>query len=191
MKTNKFIALTIILYFGIQSLKSQNSILDLLSIRSPKTESSLKQRIILKKWGVSEKNIFNINSLFIDSLGQSLNYTLDTHMVKWNYYSPIQFRVYKNNGIFHAGWAYCFGSLNKLKILQNDSIIRLTWLPLNDKLTLFNDINMLEKKDELNVNFTDYDYIILAFWASYYGRSAKKMLRELDKFTLKPDIFIF
>jgi hypothetical protein len=49
---------------------------------------------------------------------------------------------------------------------------------------------MLEKKEELNLNFKDYDYIILAFWASYYGSSAKKMLQELDRYSKRKKILI-
>lgn len=190
MKINKFIVLILIIYFGIQSLKSQNSIVDILSLKSPTTESALKQSITLKKWGVSDKNIFNINRLFIDSLGQSLNYTLDTHMVKWNSYSPIQFRVYKNNGVFHTGWAYCFGSLNILNILQPDTILNLARLPLNRKLTLDSDLNFIDIHTDLKRKFQDYDYIILAFWASYYGRSARKMIQTLDSYSKDKKILL-
>jgi hypothetical protein len=190
MKINKLIFIIIIIYLSVQNLKSQNSIVDILSIKSPTKESSVKQSNILKKWGVSDNNLYNISSLFVDSLGQSLNYTLDTHMVKWSTYSPIQFRVYKNNGVFYTGWAYCFGSLKTLNILQPDTILNLSRLPLNRKLTLNNDLNFIESYTELKSKIQDYDYIILAFWASYYGRSAKKMLQTLDNYTKDKKILL-
>ena len=40
------------IYFFIQSLKSQNSIIDIFSIKTPVKESNLKQSNILKKWGI-------------------------------------------------------------------------------------------------------------------------------------------
>ncbi len=178
------------IYFFIQSLKSQNSIIDIFSIKTPVKESNLKQSNILKKWGISNVNLYNINPFFIDSLGQSFNYTIDTHMVKWNTYSPIQFRVFKSNGVFHSGWAYCFGSLKVLNILQADTIVDIARLPLNRKLTLQNDLNLIIDNKKIIRNFEDYDYIIFAFWASYYGRSAKKMLQTLEAYTKNKKILV-
>jgi hypothetical protein len=178
------------IYFFIQSLKSQNSIIDIFSIKTPVKESNLKQSNILKKWGISNVNLYNINPFFIDSLGQSFNYTIDTHMVKWNTYSPIQFRVFKSNGVFHSGWAYCFGSLKVLNILQADTIVDIARLPLNRKLTLQNDLNLIIDNKKIIRNFQDYDYIILAFWASYYGRSARKMIQTLDSYSKDKKILL-
>ena len=113
----KNLIMIILILIYSNEIIAQNSIFDLLSIKKPKKENKNYQIKVLNKWKVESNYLFSLVSIYIDSMGQSINHTLDTHMYKWGYYSPIQFRVYKNNGNFHAGWAYCFGSLNKLQII--------------------------------------------------------------------------
>jgi hypothetical protein len=83
-----------------------------------------------------------------------------------------------------------FGSLKILNILQPDTILNLARLPLNRKLTLDSDLNFIDIHTDLKSKFQDYDYIILAFWASYYGRSARKMLQTLDSYSKDKKILL-
>ncbi|MFT4062635.1 MAG: hypothetical protein QM642_09800 [Edaphocola sp.] len=120
-------------------------------------------------------------------MAESLKYTLDTHMYRWKDFSPIQFRVYDSVGKLVAGWEYCFGSLKKLNLITGDSLVSKPWLPLNRALNIYDDVNLIAggscSGDTLNIHtFKDYNYIIIAFWASYYGQGAKRMLQYIEDF---------
>ncbi|GEM_PF-5689438 len=176
-----------LLYLAIAiAANAQNSVVDLLSISKPKEQTHEKQVKTLEKWGIDTNLTFQFNGRFIDSMGTSLSYTLDTHMYRWQDFSPVQFRVYDRTGKIFTGWQYCFGALDKLGILLKDSVVDIARMPINRKLTFRQDFDLFGNNNySLPVTpdvYLQYDYVVVAFWAPYYGRSARKMLQYIQHF---------
>ena len=150
----------------------------------------MTQKKLLSKWKINTEYCFQIKADNIDSM-KSVNYALDTQMVKRGYYSPIQFRVYLNDGSFYTGWEFCFGKLNKFGILKQDTITPINWLPVNPNLTFEKDKNVFlgeQCQDSFSkIDSGNYKYVIVAFWAGYYGRASRKMLQRIQHFINKTD----
>jgi hypothetical protein len=183
------IALLIIAFF--YNSNAQNSLIDLASITKPKPETFSHQVETLKKWKVDTANLFLFDGNYIDSMGASLSYTLDTHMYRWQDFSPMQFRIYDKKGMIYTGWQYCFGALDKLGVLIKDSVVDIKRMPINRTLTFQSDLKLFGKNaNNLPISqdvCEQYDYVIVAFWASYYGRSARKMMQYIQKFVDNSD----
>ncbi len=182
-----FLRTVLILCLSISSnlVFGQKSIVDILSLRPPREESCEMQQKYLLNWGLSDKHLFTINPLYVYEMGLSEYHSLDTLTILSEGFSPIQFRVYDKNGRFYTGWHYCYGPLGRVPILLKDSFNIPGNLPLNKKLTLQNDLTLINQQgcfgqDLSHYDFEKYDYVILAFWASYYGRAARMMLYMLE-----------
>lgn len=175
--------------FPVCSLQAQ-SYIDLLTIKKPCKEDCMTQKRVLSKWKINTEYCFQINETNIDSM-KSVNYALDTQMVKHGYYSPIQFRVYLPDGSFYTGWQYCFGKLNKFGILQQDTITAVGRLPVNPTLSFEKDKNVFIGEQcqdpPTKIDSGNYKYVIVAFWAGYYGRASRKMLQRIQHFINKTD----
>lgn len=80
----------IAIFFLIIPLKtySQNSIVDLLSLKKPSKESLGHQMQVLKKWNVQTEDLYNINDAYIDSVFSKTS-QLDTTSFKDITYTPI------------------------------------------------------------------------------------------------------
>ena len=175
--------------FPVCSLQAQ-SYIDLLSLKKPCKEDCMTQKKLLSRWKIDTEYCYQIKADNIDSM-RSVSYALDTQMIKRGYYSPIQFRVYLNNGKFYTGWEFCFGKLNKLGILKQDTITLISRLPVNPNLTFEKDKNIFlgeQCQDSLaKIDPCNYKYVIVAFWAGYYGRASRKMLQRIQHFINRTD----
>ena len=178
---NKY--LFVLIFCSIIFSGLSQSYFDIFTFKKTKKEEFDFQVKKLKKWKINPQMITVFNEEYIDSIC-SISYSLDTVMCKNKSFSPIQFRVYRRN-LFYTGWQYCFGNLSKFGILHNDSILDIKRLPINRTLCLENDLKMIQFSDEQKQgikNVTNYDYIIIAFWDPYLGRSVRKMLQRIQHF---------
>lgn len=172
--------LVLVFLFNVFAVSSQ-SMIDALFFRKTRSEAHEYQVKKLNKWKVYPQIITVFNEAYIDSM-RFVSHTLAEREDKT--FSPIQFRVYQGS-TFYTGWEYCFGKLSKIGVLYKDSIVDIERLPINRSLRLESDMKMIqlseEQKREIK-NAMDYDYIIIAFWDPYFGRSVRKMLQRLQKF---------
>lgn len=180
---NKFI---FVLFCFILFSGSSQSYVDILTFKETRKEPFEFQVKKLERWKIKPQMITVFNEEYIDSIS-TISYSLDTIMCKYKSFSPIQFRIYKEN-MLYTGWQYCFGNLSKFGILNDDSILDLKRLPINRSLCLENDLKMIQFSDEQKQEIksvTNYDYIIIVFWDPYLGRSVRKMLQRIQQFIYK------
>jgi hypothetical protein len=139
-----------------------------------KSSSYLEQKRYLERIGVDTSNIFFFKQSCIDSLAY-LPYKLDN--INDTSYSPVQFRIYKNDGQLHTAWQLCFGDLEKIGILSAYPPNRLnSQYPISQSLNISTDTNLLISKGYFP-KIARYDYIIVGFWSESLGKKSTEMLK--------------
>ena len=149
---------------------------------NPKVESANEQLNYLNKIEIDTAYNYNFNSAMEDSIS-AVKYNLDTFQKAG--YSPIQFRMYNNEGDFIGGWASCYGSLKRLQALDSFPLKfnSVKHLPLNYNLTFQQDLNLIDSKSTLSSeNIKNYDVIIIAFWAESMGKFSNDMMVNLNNY---------
>ena len=98
--------------------------------------------------------------------------------------SPIQYRVYKGGaGIFLGSWQICYGSLDKIGFLNNmPPIDNDNRFDFNKKLSFSNDVQIVSPIYTPIPDISQYDYVIIAFWADYLGKRSRNMLLSLQDY---------
>ena len=156
------------------------SLLDLLSIKQSRHENIEYQLNILKKWKIRPDVVAVFKPDGKDSMA-SCKYNIDPHMCRQNTFSPIQFRVYENNGKLFTAWEYCFGNMKTLGILKDWKICDIARLPLNRNVTFGQDSCLWTSVAGSVPDIASYRTVIVAYWDPYFGRSTRKMLQRLQK----------
>lgn len=171
-----------------QNTYAQGRIFDLFTLGKEQKESFEYQHEVLEKWKISQDYLFQFNPVMIDSMSLSIDYNLDLwDLENDNGFSPIQFRVFDNAGDLVTAWAYCYQSFNRHGIL-NEPLSMLNHAYLNKDLKLNNTLKMIENNESLTAElFQEYDYIIVAFWASYLGSGSRKMMQYIQNFVDNTD----
>lgn len=167
---------------------AQGRIFDILTLGKEQKESFEYQHKILKKWKISDDYLFQFHPEMIDSMIESIDYHLDLWDLEYGSgFSPMQFRVFDNKGDLVTAWTYCYLSFNKHGILD-EPIKTIDYEFLNRNLKLKNTIKLIENNEALTSELiAEYDYIIVAFWASYYGSGVRKMLQYIQKYVDNTD----
>lgn len=168
-----------VLFLSIIILSSCSKILSIiLGVKDVCYETVDEQIMYLKKYDIDTSFLFYLKPEYIDSL-EITTYCLDS----FNKFSPVQFRIYDNNGIFLGGWEQCFGNPKIIGFF--DSIPPITKrgrLPINYNLSFQKDSLFLQKIMTDIPNIKNYDYVIMGFWAKYLGSLSKKMLVNLQAY---------
>ncbi len=125
--------------------------------------------------------MFDINELYADSIASI--YDLDT--VNKKSFSPIQYRVYDNNGKCVGGWKICYGSKKRLGILDTiPPVVKGERFHLNPNLNFQHDIKLIN--DNIRIpSIKDYNYVIIVFWAQSLGILSKDLLKDLENYIKK------
>lgn len=169
-----------------------------LSLTERHDESLAEANIYLTQIGIDTNLSYQISKKSLDSLGNpkfALNlYKLETGAKP----SPVQVRMYDNEGRFLYGWEQCFGPLHKFDILDSIPFKHVNYLPVNLNLTLKTDISLFQvNEDQHNALIKkgqDFDYVIIVFWAKWAGWYSKNTLHLIkdyvDKYPNKKILFI-
>lgn len=155
------------------------SMLDLLSFRQSKQENVEYQLKILKRWKIRPDIVAVFKPDGKDSM-INCKFNIDTHMCRQNTFSPIQFRVYENNGKLFTAWEYCFGNMKILGTLKERKIYDIAHLPLNRNVTFEQDSCLWLSVTGPVPDIASYRTIIIAYWDPYFGRSVRKMLQRVQ-----------
>lgn len=162
------------------------SLLHYFTVSEKKNEEMSEINTFLINKGFDTINSFKINPFYIDSLSIK-KFALNTYKLKSGATaSPVQLRIYNNNGEFLYGWEQCFGDLNKLGILDSLPFKNVKYLPVNMQLSFENDISIIEnisdfKKVLVNQNKI-CDYTIIVYWTIWAGWYSESTLKEIYKY---------
>lgn len=162
------------------------SLIDVFSMRKPHPEPASFQVSKLQKWNIRPNVIAVFDSNYSDSM-RTARYAVDTHMIQFGYFSPIQYRVYKNDGSLFTAWQYCFGNVLKLGAIKDDCFEDIQRLPINRDLNFAQDKSLFIPINNRVPDISDYKCVVIAFWDPYFGRSARKMLQRIQKVIDKND----
>lgn len=171
---------------SIAVLFSGCSLIHYFSVSEMKSESMAQVNEYLIRLSIDTNHAYQILPGCIDSLSFS-KYQIDTYKLEHGTKaSPVQLRMYDNKGNFIYGWTQCFGSIERLGLLDSLPLKQLRHLPVNKSLSFSNDINLfnindLEKKN-IKESIENYDYVLIAFWAEWTGWYSKNLLINLIKY---------
>lgn len=160
-----------------------------MSVGEQKPETSKAYNRYLASLGIDTTYSFQIVGAYYDSLSTE-KYAVNTYKLKTGAKaSPVQLRVYDNKGNLINGYEQCFGNLSKLGILETMPPKQIAHLPVNYKLSLQKDVNLLNadisKKNALLIRSYSVDYTVFVFYAEWAGRYAKEVLKEINTYIQK------
>jgi len=156
-------------------------------VKSPRFESIDKQKAILSEYGCDTSNLYFIDTSYYDSLDYSEKYAINTYKLKKGTgASAIQLRMYDSQGAFTSGWSQCFGKADKHGIFDSVPFYNGKNLPVNQQLSLQNDLKMFQTSEEERKQFlseaNEHDYTIVLIWVGYAGVFTKRTLRNLSRY---------
>lgn len=161
----------------------QGRIFDLFTLGKVQKESFEYQKKVLNKWKVSDDHLYNFHPLMMDSFESSIHYNGDLYFLAQNDVSPIHFRVFDGQSNYVSSWSYCNGNFNWYNILNCEGVNAFANQYINTNITLEKSLELIENNDSLyQISFEEYDYVIIAFWASYYGSAVRKVLQYIQRF---------
>ena len=171
----------LILVLVIVGLTSCSTVLGLfLGISEPSDISENQMKKCLLDNGLDTNMLFVLKPNCFYAL-QDTSYNINKFDTT---YSPIQYRVYKGkNGVFLGSWQICYGSLNKIGFLDNvPPVDNKNRFIINSSLSYSNDLEIIRPINNIYPDITEYDYVIIAYWADYLGRPSIKMLKLLESY---------
>lgn len=177
---------TIVIIFSVFLLNGC-SFIHFLSISERNSENINESNKLLSKYNIDTSFSFQIYKSCIDSLSIE-KYALNTYKLKHGgVASPIQLRMYYSSGVFINGWEQCFGDIGRLGILDSFPFKKVTHLPINDNLTLNNDLSILniKNKEYLQNEIKKYDFVILLYWAKWAGWYNRDVLNRTGNYLKK------
>ena len=156
-------------------------------VKSPRFESINKQKEILSKYNCDTSNLYFIDTNYYDSLDYNEKYAINTYKLKKGAgASAIQLRMYNSQGAFTSGWSQCFGKADRHRIFDSVPFLNNKDLPVNQKLSLQNDLKMFqvseEKRKQILSEARNHDYTIVLIWVGYAGVFTKRTLRNLSQY---------
>lgn len=102
--------------------------------------------------------------------------------------SPMQVRVYDQNGDFLTGHAQCFGDFKKLNILDSYPPRIIERLPINRDLKFHYELFMMntttQTKSILLVETPEFDYTIVVYWNIWSNYYSKVILEAASDYTI-------
>ena len=155
------------------------SLVDVFSLRKTKPEPASFQLSKLKKWKVRPDVVAVFDSTYLDSM-KFVRYALDTQMLRHGSFSPVQFRVYGNDGSLYTAWQYCFGNMLILGTIKDNRFQDVRHLPINRKLDFAHDSRLFLPISGCIPDISKYNMVVVAFWDPYLGRSVRKMLKRIQ-----------
>lgn len=169
------------------TLSSCTLLLPFYGVKSPQFESIDKQKEILSEYSCDTSNLYFIDTNYYDSLDYSDKYAINTYKLKKGTgASAIQLRMYDSQGALTSGWSQCFGKADRHGILDSVPFFNDKDLPINQKLTLQNDLKMFqvsqEKRKHILSEARNHDYTIVLIWVGYAGVFTKRTLRNLNRY---------
>ncbi|MBO4402144.1 MAG: hypothetical protein J5792_00455 [Bacteroidales bacterium] len=183
LSSKAWICRNLALFFSLLifvTVSCAQSVADLLSLRPSKPEPVAFQLSKLKKWNVRPDVVAVFDSTCLDSM-KVVRYALDTQMLRYASFSPIQFRVYENDGSLYTAWQYCFGNIRILGTIKDNSFQDIPRLPINRNLDFAHDSSLFLPVSGSVPDISQYSRVVVAFWDPYFGRSVRKMLQLIQK----------
>lgn len=178
-----------LLFISLAFLFSGCSIIHYFSVSEMRSESLAQAKEYLTRLSIDTNLAFQILPECVDSLS-FLKYQIDIYKLEHGTKaSPIQLRMYDNNGTFIYGWTQCFGSIERLGLLDSIPLKQRKHLPVNKNLSFYNDLTLFNineiEKDKIVKSSVKYDYIIIVFWAEWTGWYSKNLLKNTLKYINK------
>ena len=155
-----------------------------------KSDTHFEQMEILKRFGLDTLNNYELKCRSVDSL------TSDKYCInQWTWKhggeaAMVQLRMYDNSGNFVGGFERRQPEDSKpLKALDSIPFKKIRQLHFQPNLKLIDDINLLkinqEQTKKLLATSKNYNYTILALYASWEGWYCNSTLRGLAKYLKK------
>ncbi len=145
--------------------------------------------LYLNQLGIDTSYSYQLSYDYRDSLSVR-KFAINTYKLQYKTSaSPVQLRMYNNEGEFIYGWSQCFGSLKRFGILDSVPLKQVSHLPVNMNLSFQNDINLFNisplEKEELHTAIEETDYVIVILWAMWAGWYSKDVLKSVNKYVEK------
>jgi len=162
-------------------------LIHLFSVKEKTSENMNESNKILSKFNFDTLFSYQLCGNCIDSLSVE-KYAINTYKLKTkDGASPLELRMYNNNGQFINGWEMCFGDIHKLGILDSIPFKRVNHLPINYNLSLSTDLSIVNipNRELLHKEIQKSDYIIILYWAKWAGWFNRDVIRETQKYLKK------
>jgi hypothetical protein len=140
-------------------------------------ECSSEYNNFLIKNGIDTNYSYQLSYDYRDSLSYE-KYTINLYKLKSNTKaSPIQIRFYSRDGELLNGYEQCFGDINKFALLDSLPMKSVSWLPINYKLNLNNDLNLINlsinERNNILTQKDKHNFVIIVMysvWANWYSK---------------------
>jgi hypothetical protein len=165
------------------------SLIHLLSFKEQRIETSDEYTKFLLKNGVDTSFSYQLSQKYYDSIS-SKRYAINLYKLGHNSNaSPIQIRLYSPEGELLNGWEYCFGEITRFPLLDSVPMKKVSYLPINYNLNLYNDLNLLDiSPNERNTILSQakkHDYVIIGMYSIWSGWYSKHTLKVLNNYINK------
>lgn len=179
----------IIIGISFITLISSCSLIHFLSVSDKKSEKLVQANKYLAELSVDTCLSYQIVPESIDSLSYT-KYQIDTYKLEHGTSAtPVQLRMYYPNGKFCYGWTQCFGSIERLGLLDSLPLKKVSHLPVNYNLSFYNDLSLFNidnsEKEKLIKSIKNYDYVLIVFWAEWTGWYSKNLFKNVIKYIHK------
>jgi hypothetical protein len=183
MKLGRYVLLSLTL-----SLNSC-SLIHFLSMKDRVPECSSEYNKFLLKNDVDTNYSYQIALNYRDSISYE-KYAINQYKLKSNAKaSPIQIRFYSRDGELLNGYEQCFGDINEFELLDSLPMKSVSWLPINYKLSLKNDLNLInlsmEERNNILFQKDKYNYVIIVMYSVWSNWYSKHTLRAINSYIKK------
>lgn len=143
---------------------------------------------LLLKHQFDTANSYFISPQFVDSISVA-KFALNLYKLKTNTSaSPLQLRMYDQNGKLVYGWAQCFGDLGRSQILDSIPFKHRPSLDgiINFDLQLATDLELLDLSDyerrQMIKRLGQNEFVIVVFYARWMGWFTKDTFKKLRRY---------
>lgn len=161
------------------------SIIHYMTVDKQKPESKNQYQLYLNSLNQDTIHSYQLKKNYYDSIS-TCQFAINTYKLKTNTNaSPVQIRVYSNNGNLINGYEQCFGELSKTRLLDSFPLKTIKHFPINYNLRFSKDIQLfindsLKQNQLSKLNLINkYTFVIFyAKWLGYYSTNTIKLISK-------------
>lgn len=151
-------------------------------------ECTSEYNSFLLKNGIDTTYSYQLSYNYRDSLSLE-KYAINLYKLKSNTKaSPIQIRFYSIDGELLNGYEQCFGDIYRFSLLDSLPMKHAPWLPINYKLNLNNDLNLInlriDERNKILMQKDKHKFVIIVMysvWANWYSKHILKAVKSYIK----------
>lgn len=180
---------TILIFLSAAIFFSSCSLIHFVTVKERKSETVQQYTHYLNSFISDTSFSYQLSCIYFDSLSTE-KFAINTYKLKYHTSaSPVQIRMYDKTGSLITGYEQCFGDISKLGMLETFPMKKIDHLPINYKLSLNCDIDLLnaqkEEKERILKSSEESDYTIIVFYSEWTGWYSKNTLKKLKKYIFK------